>query len=85
MPIIEPDTRSDHRKALDEAIAAEPHLPDEPLPAGAVLRPIEYFHPELAAKRVAGIVENGVVRPLDPAVRLTEHQRVIIVMPATAG
>ena len=28
---------------------------------------------------IAGIVENGVVRPVDPAVKLPEHARVIIV------
>ena len=28
---------------------------------------------------VAGVVENGLVRPLDPAVHLPEHARVIIV------
>ena len=28
---------------------------------------------------VTGIVENGLVKPLDPAVRLPEHARVIIV------
>jgi hypothetical protein len=28
---------------------------------------------------VAGIVENGLVRPLDPEVKLVEHSRVIIV------
>jgi hypothetical protein len=28
---------------------------------------------------VAGVVENGLVRPLDPAVKLAEHSRVIIV------
>jgi hypothetical protein len=28
---------------------------------------------------VAGVVENGLVRPLDPAVKLQEHARVIIV------
>jgi hypothetical protein len=28
---------------------------------------------------VAGVVENGLVRPLDPAVKLAEHARVIIV------
>jgi len=28
---------------------------------------------------VAGVVENGLVRPLDPAVKLPEHSRVIIV------
>jgi len=28
---------------------------------------------------VAGVVENGLVRPLDPEIRLTEHSRVVIV------
>jgi hypothetical protein len=28
---------------------------------------------------VAGVVENGLVRPLDPTVKLPEHSRVIIV------
>ena len=28
---------------------------------------------------VAGVVENGLVRPLDPAVKLPERSRVIIV------
>ncbi len=28
---------------------------------------------------VAGVVENGLVRPLDPSVKLPEHSRVIIV------
>jgi len=32
---------------------------------------------------VAGVVENGLVKPLDPDVRLPEHARVIIV--ATHG
>ena len=79
MPTIEPDTRSDRRKALDEAIAAEPPLPLPPIPPGSIPRPIEYFHPQPKPVAVAGVVENGLVRPLDPTVRLTEHQRVIIV------
>ena len=82
MPTIEPDTRSERRKALDEAIANEPKLPAPPIPPGTPLRPIEHFHPELRPGTVAGVVENGVVRPLDPAVRLVENQRVLIV---TAG
>jgi len=32
---------------------------------------------------VAGVVENGLVRPLDPSVKLPERSRVIIV--ATEG
>jgi hypothetical protein len=30
-------------------------------------------------RAVAGVVENGLVRPLDPTVKLPEHARVIIV------
>ena len=34
---------------------------------------------------VAGIVENGVVRPVDPTVKLPEHLRVIIVATRIRG
>ena len=34
---------------------------------------------------VAGVVENGLVRPLDPAVKLREHSRVIIVATEETG
>jgi len=75
-----PDDRSPERKALDERIAAEPQKSPIELPAGAVGKPVEAF---LASRMrplaVAGIVENGLVRPLDPAVHLPEHARVIIV------
>jgi hypothetical protein len=64
---------------LDEQIAAEPRKAPIELPAGAVGKPLEAF---LASRMkpiaVAGVVENGVVRPLDPAVHLPEHARVII-------
>jgi hypothetical protein len=85
MPTIEPDTRSPERKALDEAIASEPKLPMPSLPPGSVPRPLEHFLPPPMPRAVAGIVENGVVRPLDPAVKLAERQRVLIVAagPAT--
>jgi len=74
------DNRSPERKALDEQIAAEPAAAWPDIPAGKKGVPIE----ELMASRnrpiaVAGIVENGLVRPLDPAVHLPEHSRVIIV------
>ncbi|HYH68028.1 MAG TPA: hypothetical protein VD866_25255 [Urbifossiella sp.] len=74
------DTRTPDRRALDEAIAAEPLLPPPELPADVAPRPLEAFLPR-ARKPVAvtGVVENGVVRPLDPAVRLPERSRVIIV------
>jgi hypothetical protein len=75
------DYRTPHRRALDEQIASEPPLPPFDLPADAAPLPVEAY---LAAsgKRplaLAGIVENGLVRPLDPSIRLTEHSRVIIV------
>jgi hypothetical protein len=84
MIVPSPDNRSPERKALDERIAAESPKPPIELPPGAVGKPLEAF---LATRTkpiaVAGIVENGVVRPLDPSVHLPEHARVIIV--ATEG
>lgn len=79
MPAPTPDLREPQRRARDEQIASEPHIPPPDLPPGAVASPVEAH---LAARRplaVAGVVENGVVRPLDPDVRLTERSRVIIV------
>jgi hypothetical protein len=74
------DQRSPERRALDEQIAAEPPLPPLDLPADATPLPMESH---LARHRrplaVPGVVENGLVRPLDPAVKLPEHARVIIV------
>ena len=81
MPTPEADQRSASRKAKDEQIAAEPQLAALQLPPDAAFASAEAHlarntrHP-LA---VAGIVENGLVRPLDPAVKLPEHSRVIIV------
>jgi hypothetical protein len=75
------DNRSPARRARDEQIAAEPQLVPLPLPSDAVSSSVEshlgrrHLHP-LA---VVGVVENGLVRPLDPAVELPEHSRVIIV------
>jgi hypothetical protein len=64
----------------DEAIAAEPLLPPPVLPADAVPRPLEAFLPRARKPvAVAGVVENGLVRPLDPTVRLPEHARVVII------
>jgi len=75
------DGRNAARKALDEQIAAEPPLPPLDLPLVTPARPAE-AHLVRTARRplaVAGIVENGVVRPIDPAVKLPERSRVIIV------
>ena len=75
------DTRSPQRQALDEQIAAEPLLAPPDLPPDAPTVPME----ALVGRRgqrpvaVAGVVENGLVRPLDPTVRLPERARVIIV------
>jgi len=78
---IEKDTRSPERRAQDEALAAAPQLHPLELPADAVSAPLEAHlgrtrrHP-LA---LAGIVENGLVRLLDPAMKLPERARVIVV------
>jgi hypothetical protein len=77
----EPDHRSPGRRARDEQIAAEP--PMKPLsvspdaPAASVETHLARHHRHPVA--VAGVVENGLVRPLDPKVKLPEHSRVIIV------
>jgi hypothetical protein len=74
------DQRSLGRRTRDEQIAAEPQLPPPELPVNTSPLPVEVH---LARRRrplaVAGVVENGLVRPLDPTVKLTEHSRVIIV------
>ena len=81
MPNIEKDVRNPERRAQDEAIAGEPRLRPLELPADAVGAPLETHlgrtrrHP-LA---LAGIVENGLVRLLDPAMKLPERARVIVV------
>jgi hypothetical protein len=73
------DRRGDARRLLDEQIAAEPHLPPLPLPLDAVASPVESHLQRHRPIAVEGIVEDGLVRPLDPAVNLPEHSRVIIV------
>ncbi len=77
----EPDQRSSDRRARDEEIAAEPKLPFPQLPPDTPSAPVE-AHLGRQRRRplaVPGIVENGLVRPLDPTVKLSEHSRVIIV------
>ncbi len=66
------DSRSPERRARDEQIAAEPPLPSLELPPGAQPSPVEAHLRQTARQPLAveGIVENGVVRPLDPAVKL---------------
>jgi hypothetical protein len=75
------DQRSAERRARDERIASEPPLQPPQLPPNASPMPLE-DHLRKRHRRpvaVAGIVENGLVRPLDPAIVLPEHSRVIIV------
>ena len=75
-----PDHRSPQRQEQDERIASEPQLAPLPLPPDATALPVEAHlarqHRPLA---VVGIVEHGLVRPLDPTVKLPERSRVIIV------
>jgi len=80
MAIPVPDQRTPSQRARDEAIASEPQLAPPDLPPNAAALPLESH---LGRRRhpvaVAGVVENGVVRPLDPSVKLLERSRVIIV------
>jgi hypothetical protein len=75
------DQRNLKRRALDEQIAAEPPLPPLELPPNTTAAPMETHLPRQNKRplAIAGIVENGLVRPLDPAVKLPERSRVIIV------
>jgi hypothetical protein len=81
MVMNEADHRSPERRAEDERIAAEPHLAPLDVPPDARPMSMEAYLERLGRRplAVAGIVENGVVRPLDPTVKLPERSRVIIV------
>ncbi len=78
---ISADDRSAERRARDEQIAAEPPVQMPEIPAGSATEPVEAHLDRLRRRPLAivGIVENGLVRPLDSAVKLLEHSRVIIV------
>lgn len=84
MTIPESDVRSPRRRVRDEQIASEPPLAPPELPLDAESSPLETYllRSERHPLAVAGIVENGLVRPLDPAVKLAKHSRVIIVASA---
>ena len=80
MPNVNADDRTAKRRALDEAIASEAPLPPPNLPADATPLPIDAFLQRTRRPvAVAGVVENGLVRPLDPTIHLPERARVIIV------
>ena len=80
MTVTGVDSRNPERKTRDERIAAEPRmappeLPPDPRPSSMEAHQLRLAHPVA----IRGIVENGLVRPLDPDVKLPEHSHVIIV------
>ena len=80
MPAPDVDQRSPARRAQDEQIAAEPRKAPLNFTANAMSSPVEAHLGRIRRPlAVAGVVENGVVRPLDPTVKLSEHARVIII------
>ena len=80
MPTPQHDTRSEHRKALDEQLAAEPLLPIPEADPGEVPRPLEaHLRPRRRPIAVVGVVEKGVIRLLDTGVTFPEQSRVIVV------
>ena len=79
MPTPQPDLRSEHRKVLDEQLASEPHLPHPAILPSEQPRPLEGHLRHRHPVAVVGVVENGMVRLLDPRVRLPEQSRVIVV------
>jgi len=81
MTISGVDARSPERRTRDEQIASEPQMAPLELPPDAQPSPVEAHLARTGRHPLAveGVVENGLVRPLDPAVKLPEHSRVIIV------
>ncbi len=75
------DTRSRARKERDDVLAGEAPLSPPPLASDVAVAPVEEHLRRLQRRplALAGVVENGVVRPLDPSVKLTERAQVIIV------
>jgi hypothetical protein len=75
-----PDDRTSDRRTKDEQIAAESPLAPLVVAPGARSKPVEHhFASQRRPIAVTGVVENGLVRPLDPTVKLSERSRVIIV------
>jgi len=81
MTKLSSDQRSPERRKRDEQIASEPKLSPPQLPPDAVPAQIETLLARQSRRPLAvpGVVENGLVRPLDANVKLPEHSRVIIV------
>lgn len=78
---IEPDARSASRRAQDEAIASESPSPIPDVSPGAVFQPVEALLSKSRRHPLAlsGVVENGMIRLIDPGVTLPERSRVIVV------
>jgi hypothetical protein len=75
-----PDLRTSRQRYLDEQAASEPPLLPPDLPPDAIASPVEaHLTSRGRPVAVAGVVENGLIRPLDPSVKLPERSRVIIV------
>jgi hypothetical protein len=81
MSVSSSDQRSAQRKVQNEQIAAETPLSPPDLPPGAKPLPVEEHLRALQRKPQAflGVVENGLVRLIDPDVRLPERSSVIVV------
>ena len=81
MAPIESDTRSAMRRARDENIADELHLPPPELSPDITPTPVEEHLARESRRPLAlpAIVENGVIRLIDRAIVLPEHSRVIVV------
>lgn len=76
------DDRNEERRRLDDQLATEPRKPRPPVAADEGPKPMESFlRPEdlPRPKAAVGVIEKGVVRPLDEELRLPEHRRVLIV------
>jgi hypothetical protein len=74
------DQRNTERRALDEQIATVSPLAPLNLPKDEPASSVEaHLHQRRRPFALTGVVENGFIRPLDPAVKLTERSRVIIV------
>ena len=56
MTIPQPDLRSERRKALDEQLASEPHLPLPDVPPGEQPRPLETHLRHRCPLAVVGVV-----------------------------
>jgi hypothetical protein len=66
MPTAQSDLRTEHRKALDDQLSSEPHLPHPNITRGQQPLPLEEPTRHRRPVSIAGIVENGVVRVLGP-------------------